>query len=155
MLVPWALSLGLALATAPWVSPTDPSLWRHGSDPRVSIWIDLEYPYRRGEPVRVFASPRVDGYLTVFRIDTDGGLRVLFPREPWAETWVRGGRVVELDDAPGRSAFLVDDYPGVGYVFAITSPELTYVVRFTRTRVVSPPSDHAALAPAAKPLPST
>jgi hypothetical protein len=36
---------------------------------------------------------------------------------------MRGGHTVELDDAPGRSAFLVDDYPGVGYVFAITSPD--------------------------------
>jgi hypothetical protein len=123
MLVSWALSLGLLTANSPSPPLPRPSLWRHGSEPRVSIWTDRENPYRRGERVRVFASPRVDGYLTVFRVDTDGGLRVLFPREPWADTWLRGGRTVELDDAPGRSAFLVDDYPGVGYVFAITSPD--------------------------------
>jgi hypothetical protein len=121
MLVAWALALVIA---GPHRTPLPGrSLWRHVRDPRVSIWTDRETPYRRGDAVRVYASPSVDGYLTVFRIDTDGGLRVLFPREPWADTWTRGGRVVQLDDAPRGSAFLVDDYPGIGYLFAITSPE--------------------------------
>jgi uncharacterized protein DUF4384 len=120
MLVTWALSLGLFLAPQAPISAVS----RHERDERsVSVWTDHESPYRRGDAVRVFASPREDGYLTVFRIDTDGGLRVLYPREPWADSWTRGGRVVEPDEAPGRSAFLIDDYPGVGYLIAITSPE--------------------------------
>jgi hypothetical protein len=123
MLIPWALSLGLLLAKPPWPSPLAAPSWGGGSEPRVSVWTDRADPYRRGDAVRVFASTRVDGYLTLFRIDTDGELRVLFPREPWADAWMRGGRVIELDDAPGHSAFLVDDYPGVGYLFAITSQE--------------------------------
>jgi hypothetical protein len=122
MLIPWALSLGLLLAP-PIARPSDAVPAAFGREPRVSIWVDRETPYGRGEAVRVFASPRADGYLTVFRIDTDGGLRVLYPREPWADTWTRGGRVIEPDDAPGRNAFLIDDYPGVGYLVAITSPE--------------------------------
>ena len=121
MLIPWALPLGLLLASPAAPAPTAPTTF--GREPRVSIWVDRDSPYRRGDAVQVFASPGVDGYLTVFRIDTDGGLRVLYPREPWADTWTRGGRVIEPDDAPGRNAFLIDDYPGVGYLFAITSPE--------------------------------
>ena len=122
MLVCWALSLGLVFAGPHRAPPPGRSLWRHARDPRISIWTDRESPYRRGDGVQVYASSSNDGYLTVFRIDTDGGLRVLFPREPWADTWTRAGRLVLLDDAPGRSAFLVDDYPGIGYLFAITSP---------------------------------
>jgi len=118
MLATWALLLGLGLFSPP---PSPPRLpWRHGRDPRVSVWTDRDGPYRRGDAVRVFASTRVDGYLTVFRVDTDGALRVLFPREPWEDTWMRGGRVVEVDDG-GPNGFQVDDYPGVGYLFAITS----------------------------------
>jgi hypothetical protein len=124
MFATWALLLGLGLPS-PSRPPTPPLLpWRHDRDSRVSVWTDRDAPYRRRDVARVFASARVDTYLTVFRIDTDGGLRVLFPREPWEEAWVRGGRVVEVaaDDAsPG--GFQVDDYPGVGYVFAVTSEE--------------------------------
>jgi len=122
MLATWALALGLGLSPSP-LSPAPPLLpWRHESDPRVSVWTDREGPYRRGDAVCVFASTRISGYLTVLRIDTDGGLRVLFPREPWEDTWIRGGRVVEVDDG-GPGGFAVDDYPGVGYLFAITSTE--------------------------------
>jgi len=120
MLIFWAMSLGLVFAPP---AARGAALSKPGSEPRVSVWTDREIPYRRGDAVRVFASPRVDGYLAVFRIDTDGGLRVLYPRQPWADTWTRGGRIVELDDVPGRGSFLIDDYPGVGYLFAITSPE--------------------------------
>jgi hypothetical protein len=124
MLATWALMLGLGLSSSP--RPPAPALlaWRHERE-RVSVWTDREAPYRRRDVVRVFASTRTDAYLTVFRIDTDGGLRVLFPRQPWEDTWVRGGRVVEVDadDDGGPGGFQVDDYPGVGYIFAVTSAE--------------------------------
>lgn len=121
MLASWALALGLGLL--PLLKPTHPVLPGRGAgDARVSVWTDREGPYRRGEAVRVFASTRVDTYLTVFRIDTDGGLRVLLPREPWEDTWVRGGRVVEVNDG-GAAGFQVDDYPGLGYLFAVASTE--------------------------------
>jgi hypothetical protein len=121
MLATWALALGLGLS--PSFPPPHPA-WpgRGGTDARVSVWTDRDGPYRRGDAVRVFASTRIDSYLTVFRIDTDGGLRVLFPREPWEDTWVRGGRVVELNDG-GAPGFQVDDYPGLGYLFAVASTE--------------------------------
>src|SRR5262245_39271136 len=123
MLISWAIVLGLVVGVSHRAAPPGPSVWRHAREARISIWTDRESPYRRGDGVRVYASTSVDGYVTVFRIDTDGGLRVLFPREPWADTWIRGGRLVRFDDAPGRSAFLVDDYPGIGYLFVISSPE--------------------------------
>jgi hypothetical protein len=125
MFATWALWLGLGLPSTP--QPPAPPLpaWRTDREPRVSVWTDREAPYRRRDVVRVFASTRGDAYLTVFRIDTDGGLRVLFPHQPWEDTWVRGGRVVEVDagDDSGPGGFQVDDYPGVGYVFAVTSAE--------------------------------
>ena len=121
MLVTWALALGLGLSPLlPPMHPAAPGLG--GTDARVSVWTDRDGPYRQGDAVRVFASTRVDSYLTVFRIDTDGGLRVLFPREPWEDTWVHGGRVVELNDG-GAAGFQVDDYPGLGYLFAVASTE--------------------------------
>jgi len=123
MLATWALLLGLGFLSPPRSAAPPVLPWRRERDPRVSVWTDRGAPYHRREVVRVFASTRVDAYLTVFRIDTDGELRVVFPREPWQDTWVRSGRVVEADaaDDGGPGGFQVDDYPGVGYVFAVTS----------------------------------
>jgi hypothetical protein len=88
---------------------------------RVTVWTDREDPYNRGEGVRVFLNADEPTYVTVFRVDTDGRMRVLFPREPWGDTFVRGGRGFELSGARGGRSFIVDDYPGVGYLFAVSS----------------------------------
>ncbi|HEU4649630.1 MAG TPA: DUF4384 domain-containing protein, partial [Gemmatimonadales bacterium] len=90
--------------------------------PRVSLWTDRDDPYRRGDAARVYVSVREPSYVAVLRVDTDGAVRVLFPRDPWADSWVRSSRVLELRGA-GRGSFLVDDYPGLGYLFAVASPE--------------------------------
>jgi hypothetical protein len=59
----------------------------------------------------------------VFRVDTDGRVRVLFPQEPWDHSYVSEGRVIEVSGARDRRSFIVDDYPGVGYLFAVASAE--------------------------------
>jgi hypothetical protein len=56
------------------------------------------------------------------RIDTDGRIRVLFPREPWRRTFVRGGQSLEVADGRDKSSFRIDDRPGIGYLLAVTSP---------------------------------
>ncbi len=89
---------------------------------RVTVWTDREDPYRRGEGARVYLSAEEPSYVTVFRVDTDGRLRVLFPREPWGDTYIQDGRDLEVSGARGGRSFIVDDYPGVGYIFAIASP---------------------------------
>ncbi|MGE0353964.1 MAG: DUF4384 domain-containing protein [Gemmatimonadales bacterium] len=100
---------------AAWVRATD--------DPRITIWTNREEdPYRRGERARVYFQALEDGYITVLRVDTDGRVRVLFPREPWEDNFARGGRTFEVLDRDDE-AFEVDDEPGVGYLFAISSPD--------------------------------
>ena len=90
---------------------------------RVTVWSDRDEPYRRGEGARVYISVDEPSYVTVFRVDTDGRLRVLFPREPWTDTYVRGQDELEVTGSRGGRSFLVDDDPGVGYLFAIASGE--------------------------------
>jgi hypothetical protein len=90
---------------------------------RITIWTNHdEDPYRRGDEARVYFKAETDGYVTVLRVDTDGRVRVLFPREPWEDNFARGGRTFEVLDRNDH-AFQVDDYPGVGYVFAVSSPD--------------------------------
>jgi len=90
---------------------------------RVSVWTDRDDPYARGEAADVFLSVDQPSYVAVFRVDTDGRVRVLFPREPWSDTYVRKGRDFQVAGPRGGRSFLVDDDPGVGYLFALASSE--------------------------------
>jgi hypothetical protein len=91
--------------------------------PKVSVWTNSTDPYQRGDRVRVYVSAETDAYVTVLRVDTDGRIRVLYPLEPWQDNFVRGGRTFEVLGRDDDNAFDVDDYPGVGYVFAVASAD--------------------------------
>ena len=89
----------------------------------LTVWTDHEDPYRRGEGARVYLNADQPAHIAVFRVDTDGRIRVLFPREPWGDTFVRDARTFEVSGARGGHSFVIDDYPGVGYLFAVGSPD--------------------------------
>ena len=112
--------LSLAVLSAPTVR--DPSSYR----PRVELWTNRADAavYTRGERVRLYFRLDQDAYVTIFRVDTDGRIRVLFPRDPWEDNFARGGRDLEVDgNELAREAFTIDDYPGVGYLFAVASAD--------------------------------
>jgi hypothetical protein len=91
---------------------------------RVSVWTDRgDDPYQTGRSARVYVRADRDAYVTILRVDTDGQIRVLFPRDPWEDNFVRGGREFEVQGTRDDDAFYVDDYPGVGYIFAVASPD--------------------------------
>ena len=99
-----------------------PSLYR----PRIELWANRgdAAVYTRGERARLFFRLDQDAYVTIFRVDTDGRVRVLFPRDPWEDNFARGGRDLEVDGRElGSDAFTIDDYPGVGYLFAVASAD--------------------------------
>jgi hypothetical protein len=78
----------------------------------------------RGDRMRVWFSTARNAYVSVFRIDTDGRVRMLYPERPWHNNYVQAGRMLEVrnpacDEA--NCAFVIDDYPGQGYIFAIAS----------------------------------
>jgi len=115
------LLLGLMAATA--AAPLAAQS-RGGPRPRVEVWTNRgDDVVARGDRVRVFLRADRDAFVTVFRVDTDGRVRVLFPREPWEDTFVRREREYEIEGPGGRFAFSVDDYPGVGYVFAVVAAD--------------------------------
>ena len=64
-----------------------------------------------------------DAFVTLLRVDTDGRIHILFPREPWRDNFARGGRVYEVEGLGLSSAFRIDDYPGEGYLFAVASAD--------------------------------
>jgi len=93
------------------------------SSPGIRLWTSHGEVYRRGERVRIFFRTEQDAHVTIFRVDTDGRVRVLFPREPSEDNYVRGGYTYDVPNYGQHDAFVVDDDPGVGYVFGVASGE--------------------------------
>jgi hypothetical protein len=111
----WVLLAGLPLASSMSISSA-------ASPPgRVAVWTAQADPYNRGESVRVLLEAGRPAYVMVMRVDTDGRLSVLFPREPWGDTYVREAREFEVTGGRGGRSFVVDDHPGLGYLFAVAS----------------------------------
>src|SRR5881296_987272 len=115
----WLLSLVTAPAGSPSIGPVSVEY-----RPRVEVWTDRgDSPYASGQGVRVHFRADRDAFVTILRVDTDGRVRVLFPREPWEDNFARGGREYEVQSGNDRDAFYIDDYPGVGYLFAVASAD--------------------------------
>jgi len=107
-------------------SSGQPVAWPDASSrTRIEVWTNRgDDAYASGQGARVFFRSDVDGYVTVLRVDTDGRVRVLFPLEPWEDNFARGGREYEIQGGYERDAFSIDDYPGVGYIFAVASAKM-------------------------------
>lgn len=124
----WIVSLVTALPVTPAPAIRNPA-WlssaRHVETDRakVSIWMDRQNPYHRGDDAQVFIKADQDAYVTVLRIDTDGRVRILFPIDPGDDNFARGGQAFEVLGRAHSGAFSVDDAPGQGYVFAISSTD--------------------------------
>jgi hypothetical protein len=104
-------------------TPVPAAFSRHVSpgSPYVQIWTNRDEVLHRGDKLKVYFRTDLDGYITVFRIDTDGRIRVLFPVDPWDDNYARGGARYEVDPRDDGYTFRVDDYPGEGFVFALAS----------------------------------
>jgi hypothetical protein len=122
----WLLLTGLPhpAGTVPIATDHRPPVHPAAVAGRIALWTDRDDPYHRGEGARVYLELNQPAFVTVFRVDTDGRVRVLFPREPWSDAYVRDDRqTIELPGNRGGLSFIVDDYPGVGYLFAVASPQ--------------------------------
>jgi len=104
-------------------APPAPSAPRAPEPPGVRIWTNHGEVYQHAERAQVFFRTEHDAYVTVLRVDTDGRVRVLFPREPGDPNLARGGETYTVPGIDDRNAFIVDDAPGVGYVFAVASQD--------------------------------
>lgn len=89
---------------------------------RVSVWLDRDEDeiYNRGDEQRVTFQTNEDAYAVVYRIDTDGLVTVLWPRDRLDDGFVFGGHEYRL---PGREApaLRIRESEGEGYVQAVVS----------------------------------
>jgi hypothetical protein len=107
--------------TDPFLLEAIRSWYRTDSRVGVEVWTNRDELFQPGESARVYFRSDENAYVTVFRVDTDGRVEVLFPTEPWENNYARGGRRYQIDRYRGRHAFIADEYPGQGYLFAVAS----------------------------------
>jgi len=91
------------------------------SEPR--IWLDrgTDPVLEPGDRVRIYYRTPADSYVAILQIDTDGTTRMLYPRSPTESHYARADRDYRLL-FPRSAYWNVDDRPGVGYFFVVTSP---------------------------------
>lgn len=107
----------MAAALASFVYP-EPARAQYA--PQARIWVDGDRDYfSRGDRLNVRFSSSRDAYVAVVHIDTDGTLDFLYPRNPWDDGYVQGGRVNSLHQ--GR--YSIRGRSGMGYLYVIASDE--------------------------------
>lgn len=106
---------------------------RRGYQPNVRLWLeDRRTLFGFGDQTRVYLRTDDDAYVAVFHIDTNGDVEVLYPYSSRDDGYVPGRRTFSLS-ARGASRYLrTRGGYGVGYVFAIASPEPLDLYRVRR-----------------------
>jgi hypothetical protein len=97
-----------------------------GYDLRIRVWADSDRDqFRPGERVRMQFHANRSAYAAVVHISTDGEVEFLYPRSPWDDGYVQGGRSYSLPYGGGgyASSWTVRGGPGIGYVFMVASDE--------------------------------
>ena len=86
------------------------------------VWLNrgADPVVRRGDRVRVYYRTAQDAYVGIFQIDTNGFVRLLFPRSPSDDHYVRGGRDYRLL-FPDSPYWRVDENEGKGYLFVVAA----------------------------------
>ena len=84
-----------------------------------------------GDRARVYIKTARDGFLVILHADPQGRVRVLFPIDPDADNFVRGGRELELRSRSDREA-LQTDAEGSGTVLAAFSVDAFQFDELTR-----------------------
>ncbi|HET7322100.1 MAG TPA: DUF4384 domain-containing protein [Longimicrobiaceae bacterium] len=89
---------------------------------RARIWVenDRDY-YRPGDHLDIRFVTSADAYVAIVHIDPDGYLDFLYPRSPFDDEYVRGGREYSVSRGFSRGA-LVRGTGGIGYLYILASP---------------------------------
>src|SRR6266581_1296213 len=124
------LTLMLALVASAPAAPRSTAV--RADDPPIHVWLNSDNTFLSGDRARVHFRAAHDGYVVVLRADADGHVRVLFPLDPGADDFVRGGDKREIRSRGDREAFVVDEREGTGVVLAAWSASAFTFDQFVR-----------------------
>ena len=88
------------------------------------VWLDRgsDPVVQRGDQVRIYYRVAENAFVAIFHIDTNGTARMVFPSSPQENHYAKGGRDYRVL-FQGSSYWFVNDDPGMGYFFIVTSPK--------------------------------
>ena len=90
-------------------------------EPRIWLGRGVDPVLEAGDRFSIYYRTIADAYVAILQIDTDGTTRMLYPRSPTENHYARADRDYRLL-FPRSAYWNVDDRPGVGYFFVVTSP---------------------------------
>lgn len=90
--------------------------------PQLMLWTNrADDLFERGDRMTVFVRTDVDAYVTIFRINSDGRVRVLYPARPYDDNYVRGATAYAVPGTREGYTLRVEEYPGEGFLFALVT----------------------------------
>ncbi|HEX9691351.1 MAG TPA: DUF4384 domain-containing protein [Gemmatimonadales bacterium] len=111
-----------------------PTVAQHAAPPTIHLTLTGPDVFVEETPVLASFTTSADAYVLILRIDTDGRLTFLYPIEPAGDTLIAAG-VYPVVGSPASHAtvsFVVDEYPGVGYLFGLASRDPLALEPFVR-----------------------
>jgi outer membrane protein OmpA-like peptidoglycan-associated protein len=83
-------------------------------------------PFYSGEKAVIYFKTDVDGYVTLYDIDTQGGVLVIFPNRHTPDNFVRAGQSYQIPAQRAGYDLIVEGPEGIEYVEAVASTNPYY-----------------------------
>jgi hypothetical protein len=131
----WVLLTALTIGIRPEAVASPTPVPSHDAALQVDVWTDRGEGgvYRAGEEVSLYFQTSDDCYLTIYDIDTEGRVRLLFPQYP-DEGFVFGGMTYRIPDYYDRYSLRADGPAGVEFIHAVASREARFFRRTVHDR---------------------
>ncbi|MFQ6102888.1 MAG: DUF4384 domain-containing protein [Candidatus Glassbacteria bacterium] len=98
-------------------------------DLKIDVWLDRGdgAVYNMGDPVTVYFKTNADCFVTVYNIDTEGYINILFPSYPGEGNFIEGNKTYFVPANTHDDFFIIDEPTGQGYIEAVASSKPFYL----------------------------
>lgn len=94
----------------------------------VELWLNKKCgsPYYSGEKALIYFRTDVDGYVTLYDIDTRGNVLVIFPNRHTPDNYIRAGQSYQIPAQKANYDLIVEGPEGIEYIDAVASTDPYY-----------------------------
>ncbi len=94
----------------------------------IKIWMNKSCgsPYYTGEKALIYFTTDVDGYITLYDIDTQGNVLVIFPNRQTPDNFVQAGQTLQIPAVEASYDLIVEGPEGIEYIEAVASTNAYY-----------------------------
>lgn len=94
----------------------------------IKIWMNKSCgsPYYQGEKALIYFTTDVDGYITLYDIDTQGNVLVIFPNRHTPDNFVRAGQTLQIPAVEANYDLIVEGPDGIEYIEGVASTNPYY-----------------------------